>query len=172
MFKKIIPAALLCSVLIAPSAQAGALCEDLKGVDHGLCLGALGVSIITGGATLIGESIFSALVPATKVAVKLPSGELISGEAPRRLMAYRRLVEGKPLELNCRVNSTPLAGEYGYASCDLSFPALPPKPNASDFYERTGQQPSWGFGANQAGWVEPSLLRLERPLVWHQGQGL
>lgn len=171
MLKKFLPAALLSSLLLAPAAQAGALCDDLAGLDKALCLGALGVSVMVGGANFMGESIFSALVPATKVTVQLPSGEQISGEATRRLMVDRQLVDGKPLVLRCQVNTTPLVDEYGYASCDLSFPALPPKLLSPDYYERTGQQPSWGFGANREGWVDPSLLRLERPLVWDKGVG-
>lgn len=159
-------------MFLAPPVQADSLCDDLSGADHALCLGALGVSVVMGGANLIGESLFTVLAPAPKVIVRLPSGELIPGEATRRLTAYRTLVPGKPLELTCRVNATPQAGEYGYASCDLRFSDLPPKPNASDSYERTGQQPTWRFGANQQGWIAPTLLRLERPLVWRQGKGL
>lgn len=171
MPQKYLPVLLLISLLLAPPARADDLCDDMTGVDHALCLGALGVSVLTGGANFIGESIFSALVPDTKVMVKLPSGELIAGEATRRLMVDRQLVDGQPLTLSCRVHAQPLAGEYGYATCDLGFPTLPPKPKASDVYEREGQQPRWVFGANREGWVDPSLLRLARPLVWDQGKG-
>lgn len=151
-------------------AQAGSLCEESKGLDRVLCLGTLGVLSTAGAAVVAGESVASALTPRTDVLVELPSGERLNGKATSQLLSSRRLVPGVPLKLRCVASSPAFAGPYGFAACELQFPPLPPRPKSSDYYERTGLQPSWSFGANKDGVLEP-MLELERPLKWDAGVG-
>lgn len=166
---KKIAAALL--VLAIPAAHAESICDGTSGFDKALCVSAASAAVIIGGGGYLGEAIFSAIMPLTAVTVTLPSGEQLTGKATRKMLYDRELKPGQPLTLSCKVNTPALAGDYGFASCNLTFPAVAPKPQSQDYYEREGKQPSWGFGANKEGFTDPSLLTLSRPLVWDQGVG-
>ena len=152
-------------------AHADSICDGTVGFDKALCATAAGAAVLVGGGGYIGEAIFSAIMPRTEVQVLLPSGDTLKGKATRKLLYDRKLIPGQPLKLNCKVNTPALPGEYGFASCELLFPALMPQPEALDYYAREGRQPSWGFGANKEGLTDPSLLTLSRPLFWTQGVG-
>lgn len=151
-------------------AQAGSTCDEAKSLDRVLCIGTLGVLSTAGAAVVAGESAVSALTPRTDVLVQLPSGERLRGKATSQLLSSRKLVPGVPLKLRCVVSSPAFAGPYGFAACDLQFPTLPARPKSPDYYERTGLQPGWTFGANDKGVLEP-MLELERPLRWDAGIG-
>lgn len=166
--KKIAAALLALTVQVA---HAESVCDGTEGFDKALCVSAAGAAVIIGGGGYLGEAIFSAIMPRTEVLVSLPSGEQLTGKATRKLLYDRKLVPGQPLNLACKVNTPALTGDYGYATCELTFPVLAPNPKSKDYYEREGRQPSWGFGANKEGFTDPSLLTLSRPLVWHQGLG-
>jgi len=158
-------------LIAAQAANAGSVCESASGFDKALCVGAAGAALLVGGASYLGEAVFSAIAPRTEVQIELPNGALITGKATRKLLVDRTVQPGQVLTLTCAVNNPALAGEYGYAACELKFPRVAPRPASTDYYEREGRQPSWGFGASRNGLPDPDLLTLSRPLVWQKGIG-
>lgn len=158
-------------LIAAQTANAGSVCESASGFDKALCVGAAGAALLVGGASYLGEAVFSAIAPRTEVQIELPNGALITGKATRKLLVDRAVQPGQALTLACAVNNPMLAGEYGYAACELKFPRVAPRPTSTDYYEREGRQPSWGFGASSNGLTDPALLTLSRQLVWQNGIG-
>lgn len=158
-------------LMAAQTANAGSVCESAAGFDKVLCFGAAGAALLVGGGSYLGEAVFSAIAPRTEVQVELPNGTRITGKATRNLLVDRTVQPGQVLTLTCAVNNPLQAGEYGYAACELKFPRVAPRPTSTDYYEREGRQPSWGFGASRNGFTDPDLLTLSRPLIWQQGIG-
>lgn len=97
-------------------------------------------------------------------------GNVVNGKLSGRAATGRVVKRFAQVDLTCAVNTLALTQPYGHALCRLDFEKVPANPNASDYFERTGLQPSWTFGADAKGWTDPDILVLDRPLKWYNGQ--
>lgn len=162
----------LCAVIPFSPALAGDMDCDQEGLANRImCWGVKGAIFLVGGAVVVSDKVSNAVTPGTAVQVELPDGSVVGGTASRSLLSGRKLVEGKPLRLVCKVREPGAPGNW-HALCDVSFPDLPPNPRSIDYSQKTGKQPGFGFTADENGVTEPSLLKLDRPLRWVNGVGI
>jgi len=152
-------------VALGPAAHAGDLnCAGESGASRAGCVSVKG-GIIGLGALVVGATeVLNALTPGTAVLVKAPGAEPVPGRLTRKGASGRQVKEGDTLELTCTTYANPYPYPYGFADCRLEFPRLTPRPQSPDYYERDGRQPAWNFGADKAGIVDPSILKLSRPV--------
>lgn len=161
-----------CALTATSPALAGDMDCDQEGLANRImCWGVKGAIFLVGGAAVISDKVSNAVTPGTAVQVELPDGSVVGGTASRSLLSGRKLVDGKPLRLVCKVREPGAPGNW-HALCDVSFPDLPPNTRSIDYYQKTGKQPGFGFTADENGVTEPSLLKLDRPLRWVNGVGI
>ena len=147
------------------SVSAESLCDSAPDIGSKIaCLAIAGA----GAVAVTASELSSALLSGTDVRVRLSNGSIQPAKLTRKGASGRIIHTNDVLDLDCNVNEKPYAGDYGYAHCDLKFPKRTPKPKSPDYYERIGEQPSWGFGANAEGIPEPSIIKLSHPIVWKQ----
>jgi hypothetical protein len=106
----------------------------------------------------------------TAVRVELPDKAQINGTLRGMALKGRTVQAGQTVRLICKVTTPPVVDTFAY--CELEYPLLPPNPKSRDYYEKTGQQPSYGFPADDQGVPSHALIELERPLRWVAGVGL
>ncbi len=149
----------------ATSVAAESLCDSAADIGSKIACFALAGA---GAVTVTASELSSALLSGTDVRVRLSGGSIQPAKLTRKGASGRVIDTNDILDLDCTVNEKPYAGDYGYAHCNLKFPKRTPKPKSPDYYERIGEQPSWGFGANAEGIPEPSIIKLSHPIVWKQ----
>lgn len=156
---------LLVLLLATAHAIAGNVqCEQEGLSDRLACKAQNGLVFLLGGTVVAVESGINTATRGTAVQVQLPDGSRIAGILRHKALEGRKLPKGEPVRLTCNVNEPPFSGSY--ARCELAYPSLPPEPKAIGYYERTGNQPSYGLSADERGVPDPDLIKLERPLKW------
>jgi hypothetical protein len=152
-------------LIASSSVQAGILdCSKDEGVSRLGCWIMKAAIVGAGSVAVAGSELSSAIAPGVDVIVNAPGVEPFPGKLAQKVASGRTVKEGDVIGLVCKVNKTPYQGEYGYASCEMTFPKQKPRPSSHDYYQREGLQPTYGFGANSLGELTPGLLKVDQPV--------
>ncbi len=141
-------------------------CSTLSGLERLSCLAIKGTTMALGGAVVGATALGNAVTPGLPVKVQLPDGTMLEGRLSALARSQRKVSAGDTVRLVCSPNAVPTVGEYGFAYCELHYPKVPARPKSPDYYERRGEQSSFSFGANAAGFTQPQVLELDTPIAW------
>lgn len=153
----------LLTILLRVESEAESLCES----DIGTKI-ACNAVLIGGTVVLTFSYIANKILPSTDIKVRMPDGSIQSAKLTYNGQSGRIVKTHDILDLDCKINEKPYAGDYGYASCELKFPNLTPRPESVDYFQKTGKQSSWFLGANKEGILDNSIITLSSPIIWSQ----
>lgn len=148
------------------------LCTQSKA--ESLCESDIGTKIACNAVIMVGtvvstfSNIANKILPATDIKVRMQDGSVQPAKLKNQGLGRRILKTDDILDLDCKINEKPYLGDYGYASCELKFPNLMPRPDSVDYFQKTGKQPSQFLGANKEGILDNSIIILSHPIAWSE----